>query len=71
MSILGAIFMGLREIWAHKLRSFLTMFCVMLGVTSVVVTVGYMRGLTAGWKESLKQRGGVEKLSLREGRVPT
>lgn len=63
--------MGLREIWAHKLRSFLTMFCVMLGVTSVVVTVGYMRGLTAGWKESLKQRGGVEKLSLREGRVPS
>lgn len=71
MTIFGAIFMGLREIWAHKLRSFLTMFCVMLGVTSVVVTVGYMRGLTAGWKESLKQRGGVEKLSLRVGRVPS
>ncbi|CAN5359299.1 ABC transporter permease [soil metagenome] len=69
MRIISAILMGIREIWANKLRSFLTLFCVLLGVASVVVTVGYMRGLTASWRESLKERGGVEKISVSRGRV--
>lgn len=62
--------MGLREVWANKLRSFLTLFCVLLGVASVVVTVGYMTGLTAQWKARLQEGGGVEKLTLRPDRVP-
>jgi len=70
MSIFSAIWMGFREVWANKLRSFLTLFCVLLGVASVVVTVAYMRGLTARWKEGLKEGGGIEKLSVRKFRVP-
>ncbi len=70
MSILRAIAMGLREIWGHKVRSALTLFCVLLGVASVVVTVGYMRGLTASWREFLNERGGLERLRIRDEQVP-
>ena len=38
MTFLSAIAIGLREIWGHKVRSLLTLFCILLGVTSVVVT---------------------------------
>jgi len=70
MSIFRAIAMGLREIWGHKVRSALTLFCVLLGVASVVVTVGYMRGLTASWREFLNERGGLERLRIRDEDVP-
>lgn len=62
--------MGLREIWGHKVRSTLTLFCVLLGVMSVVVTVGYMKGMTAGWRTWLNERGGLERLRVNQENVP-
>ncbi len=62
--------MGLREIWAHKVRSALTLFCVLLGVASVVVTVAYMRGLTASWRAYLNERGGLERVRIEDDEVP-
>ena len=70
MSFFSAIGMGLREIWANKLRSSLTLFCVLLGVASVVLTVGYMQGLTAGWKKGLAARGGVERITVHPADPP-
>ena len=70
MSLFRAIFMGLREIWGHKVRSLLTLFCVLLGVASVVVTVGYMRGMTAGWRTWLNERGGLERIRVNQESVP-
>lgn len=63
MNLFSGILNGLGEIWAHKLRSFLTMLCVMLGVMSMVVTTGFVEGMFASWSTSLDEGGGVEKIS--------
>ncbi|MDF3057190.1 MAG: hypothetical protein K0R17_1405 [Rariglobus sp.] len=63
MNLFSGILNGLGEIWAHKLRSFLTMLCVMLGVMSMVVTTGLVEGMFASWSTSLEEGGGVEKIS--------
>ncbi|HUF61978.1 MAG TPA: ABC transporter permease [Verrucomicrobiales bacterium] len=65
-----AVFLALREIWGHKVRSLLTLFCVLLGVASVVMTVGYMRGLTSSWKVWINSRGGAEKFTISPGFPP-
>lgn len=54
---------GLGEIWGHKLRSLLTICCVMLGVASMVLTTGFMEGFFKGWEVSLQEQGGLEKIS--------
>lgn len=61
--LLSGVLNGLGEIWGHKLRSILTISCVMLGVASMVVTTGFMEGFFATWETSLQERGGVEKIS--------
>jgi putative ABC transport system permease protein len=61
--LLSGVLNGLVEIWGHKLRSLLTICCVMLGVASMVVTTGFMEGLFAGWETSLQEQGGVEKIN--------
>ncbi|CAM2909830.1 ABC transporter permease [Rariglobus hedericola] len=61
---------GLGEVWAHKLRSALTIACVLLGVASMVVTTGFMEGLFETWKVSLDESGGLEKLSSAPDAVP-
>ncbi|HEY9248241.1 MAG TPA: ABC transporter permease, partial [Rariglobus sp.] len=63
MNLFSGIINGLGEIWAHKLRSFLTMLCVMLGVMSMVVTTGFVEGMFASWSTALDEGGGVEKIS--------
>lgn len=61
--LFSGIINGLGEIWGHKLRSLLTISCVMLGVASMVVTTGFMEGFFGTWETSLQERGGVEKIS--------
>lgn len=53
---------GLAEIWGHKLRSLLTISCVMLGVASMVLTTGFMEGFFSTWERSLDDQGGIEKI---------
>jgi ABC-type antimicrobial peptide transport system permease subunit len=54
---------GFAEIWGHKLRSLLTISCVMLGVASMVLTTGFMEGFFSNWESSLQDQGGIEKIS--------
>ncbi|AKC83131.1 hypothetical protein IMCC26134_10700 [Verrucomicrobia bacterium IMCC26134] len=63
MNLFGGILNGLGELWAHKLRSALTICCVLLGVASMVVTTGFMDGLFAVWGQSLEEQGGPEKIT--------
>lgn len=73
--LLSGVFNGFGEIWGHKLRSLLTISCVMLGVASMVVTTGFMEGFFGNWESSLQERGGLEKItgapqSLKERQAP-
>jgi len=70
MNLFSGILNGLAEIWAHKLRSFLTMLCVMLGVVSMVVITGFVEGMFASWSRNLAERGGLEKVSTGNTEPP-
>ncbi|MEN9733067.1 MAG: hypothetical protein RLZ45_1062, partial [Verrucomicrobiota bacterium] len=53
MSLWNAIAVGLKEIWAHKFRSLLTMLGIILGVSSLVAMNALVQGMENGARESL------------------
>ncbi|NUN94500.1 MAG: ABC transporter permease [Verrucomicrobiae bacterium] len=70
MNIHLSIQVGLREILAHKFRSFLTMFGIILGVSSLVSMFAVTEGMTRGMRENLLASGGVERVSVIDQDVP-
>jgi putative ABC transport system permease protein len=71
MNLTNTIATGLKEIWAHKARSALTMFGIILGVSSLVAMSALVRGMENGMKESLVAMGGLEKIRLeRQTELP-
>jgi len=70
MNFANAILIGLKEIWAHKLRSLLTMFGIVLGVSSLVAMAAIVKGMENGMKESLIAMGGLDKVLIRDQDVP-
>lgn len=71
MSLLNAILIGLREIWAHKFRSLLTMLGIILGVSSLIAMSAIVKGMEHGMKEAMVALGGLDKALTREAPVPT
>jgi putative ABC transport system permease protein len=59
----------LGAIWAHKLRSFLTMFGIAWGVGSLLLLVGLGEGFRAGTKKNLAGFG-EDYMQIYNGRVP-
>jgi putative ABC transport system permease protein len=57
----NCIELGLKEMWSHKVRSFLTMLGVILGVSSLVAMSALVKGMETGAKESLVAIGGLQK----------
>ena len=64
MTFFSGILHGLDEIWAHKLRSILTITCVLLGVASLVIIAGFIAGLFQSSLDWLEESGGLEKVSI-------
>ncbi len=58
-----------RTLWAHKLRSFLTMFGVAWGVGSLLLLVGLGEGFRSGNKRSLAEFG-QDIMFIFPGRAP-
>jgi putative ABC transport system permease protein len=65
-----SILAGLREIWAHKFRSLLTMLGIILGVSSLVAMSALVAGMEKGAKEALVAIGGLEKVSVQPQGIP-
>jgi ABC-type antimicrobial peptide transport system permease subunit len=61
---------GLKEVWAHKFRSLLTMLGIILGVTSLVGMAAIIKGMENGMKETMIAMGGADKVLLEEQDVP-
>ncbi len=61
---------GLREIWAHKFRSLLTMLGIILGVSSLVAMSALVKGMENGAREALIAIGGLEKVRVEPQNVP-
>ena len=61
---------GVREIWAHKFRSLLTMLGIILGVASLVAMSAMTTGMEKGAKEALVAIGGLEKVRIESQDLP-
>jgi putative ABC transport system permease protein len=59
----------LSAIWAHKLRSFLTMFGIAWGVGSLLLLIGLGEGFRAGTRKGLSKLG-EDYMQIYNGRVP-
>jgi len=64
------ILAGLREIWAHKFRSLLTMLGIILGVSSLVAMSALVAGMEKGAREALIAIGGLEKVRVEPQDLP-
>src|SRR6516162_7266322 len=64
------IAVGLKEVWAHKFRSVLTMLGIILGVASLVGMAAIIKGMENGMKETMIAMGGADKVLLEEEDVP-
>ena len=62
MNLWLGFLIGLKEIWAHKFRSFLTMSGVILGVASLLSMFSLTAGIAKGVREYMKQIGGLERV---------
>ena len=70
MGFLQGIIVGFKEIWAHKLRSMLTVLGVVLGVASLIAMFALVEGLFAGWKRWIEETGGIEKVTISRSSLP-
>ena len=70
MNLFNAIAIGLKEIWAHKFRSLLTMLGIILGVSSLVAMSALVKGMEVGAKEALTAIGGLQKFRIEPQFVP-
>ena len=64
MNFWNTIIIGMKEIWAHKFRSLLTMLGIILGVSSLVAMSALVKGMENGMKEALVAMGGLEKVRV-------
>jgi putative ABC transport system permease protein len=64
------LLIGLKEIWAHKFRSFLTMLGVILGVASLLSMFALTAGMAKGMREYMTQIGGIERVGVNNQQVP-
>ncbi len=70
MAVYSALLIGLKEVWTHKFRSFLTMLGIVLGVSSLIAMAALVRGMENGMKEGMIAMGGLNKVLIREQEVP-
>jgi putative ABC transport system permease protein len=67
--LLDIFLQTLRTLWAHKLRSFLTMFGIAWGVGSLLLLVGVGEGFRSGQRRQLNNIG-ENIMFIFSGRVP-
>jgi putative ABC transport system permease protein len=70
MNLWLGLLIGLKEIWAHKFRSFLTMLGVILGVASLLSMFALTAGIAKGMREYMQQIGGIERVGIITQDVP-
>lgn len=69
MNWLAGLLIGLQEIREHKFRSFLTMLGVILGVASLLAMFSLTAGIAAGWRGTMQQMGGLERVGVTDKEV--
>lgn len=57
MILFQSFFLGLQSIWRSKLRSFLTILGVIIGVTGIVVLIGLAEGIKQSFSQQIESTG--------------
>ena len=70
MTLSNTIAVGLKEVWAHKFRSLLTMLGIILGVASLVGMSAIIQGMENAMRETMIAMGGADKFLLEDQDVP-
>ncbi len=70
MTLFTLLAVGLKEVWAHKFRSLLTMLGIILGVASLVGMTALIKGMENGLKEAMIAMGGADKVLVETQEVP-
>ena len=70
MTLSNIVLVGLKEVWAHKFRSLLTMLGIILGVASLVGMAAIIQGMENAMKETMIAMGGADKFVLEQEDVP-
>jgi putative ABC transport system permease protein len=71
VTLANTIAVGLKEVWAHKFRSILTMLGIVLGVASLVGMAAIIKGMENGMRETMIAMGGADKMLVEQEDVPT
>ena len=58
--MLENIRLAFQGIWSHKMRSFLTMLGIIIGIASIIAIVSTIKGTSEQIKEDLERRTGLE-----------
>lgn len=66
MDFTAVVANSLREIKGHPIRSLLTMFGIILGISSLVAMNAVVKGMENGLKEALVEMGGMDKFEIAE-----
>ena len=61
---------GIREVWSHKFRSFLSMIGIILGVASLVAMIGVVQGMIRNFTVFFEETGGIEKVTVKPTEPP-
>lgn len=69
-TIRGAFVNGLREIFAHKMRSLLSMSGIILGVAALVAMVSLSQGMVGRVRQFVDDQGGIEKITISKESLP-
>ncbi len=70
MTLSNTIIVGLKEVWAHKFRSLLTMLGIILGVASLVGMAAIIKGMENGMRETMIAMGGADRVNVDQQDVP-
>ncbi len=68
--LLMGVISGWSEVLAHKLRSFLTLFGIVLGAAALVGMLGVVKGLLRGWETMIYETGGIERITVNSQPAP-
>ncbi|MFI3290384.1 MAG: ABC transporter permease [Opitutales bacterium] len=61
---------GLREIFAHKVRSFLSMLGIILGVAALVSMISIVEDMLLKFKKTFEEEGGIELVYVKKQEIP-
>jgi putative ABC transport system permease protein len=66
MELRDSLAQGLSDMFSHKLRTFLTMLGVILGVATYIVLFALLKGAMAKEKTWLNEMGGLERVEVKD-----